>query len=210
MDSAAAVRAALGNWVSQCILSVMSSFCAFLFYDFNLDLIMQTIQSTKSLTRLWRQLFFIPMLHNRWLTDDLKSSLTQSITDAECGHRGEIYLVIENHLPIGEAYEMDCRERALALFGLHRVWDTAENTGVMIYVNVCEHDLEVIADRGIDDLVDDEEWLKLTQNALNACKQGNFGAGLTTLITEIGNLMRIHYPGDVSGNELKNDVVFLK
>lgn len=94
--------------------------------------------------------------------------------------------------------------------GCTAFWDTAENTGVLIYVNVCEHDLEVIADRGIDDLVDDEEWLKLTQNALNACKQGNFGAGLTTLITEIGNLMRIHYPGGVLGNELNNDVVFLK
>lgn len=171
---------------------------------------MQMIQSTKSFARLWRQLIFIPMLYNRWLNDELKASLTKSIADAEQGHRGEIYLIIENNLPVSEAYEMDCRERALALFGLHRVWDTAENTGVLIYVNICEHDLEVIADRGIDDLVDDTQWQALTQNALNACKQGDFSMGLTTLISKIGHLMRVHYPGDVLGNELNNDVVFLR
>lgn len=172
---------------------------------------MQHIQSNKSLARLWRQLIFIPMLHNRWLNNELRTSLAQVIAKAEQGHRGEIFLVVENHLPIIEAYRIDCRERALALFGLHRVWDTAENTGVMIYINVCEHDLEIIADRGIGDLVDDQKWQALTKNALNSCKQGEFAMALTTLVDEIGNLLRTHYPGDdVFGNELTNEVVFLK
>lgn len=172
---------------------------------------MQYIHSTKSLSRLWRQLSFIPILHNRWLTDELKTKLAHAITHAESGHRGEIYLVVENHLPISQAYHVDCRERALALFGTHRVWDTAENTGVMIYVNICEHDLEIIADRGIDECVDDATWQGLTQAALQTCRSGNFAAALMTLIAQIGELLRQHYPGDdVSGNELANDVIFLK
>ncbi|MFA9486675.1 MULTISPECIES: TPM domain-containing protein [unclassified Moraxella] len=172
---------------------------------------MQYIHSIKSLSRLWRQLSFVPILHNQWLTDELKVRLAQAITHAESGHRGEIYLVIENHLPISQAYRVDCRERALGLFGTHRVWDTAENTGVMIYVNICEHNLEIIADRGIDDCVGETVWTNLTQTALQSCQSGDFATALMTLIAQIGELLRRYYPGDdVSGNELDNEVVFLK
>lgn len=172
---------------------------------------MQHIVSTKSLSRLWRQLTFIPILHNRWLTDDLRASLTEAITQAERGHRGEIYLVIENHLPIAQAYHTGCRERALDLFGLHRVWDTAENTGVMIYLNVCEHDLEVIADRGIDSCVNEALWQALTDKALARCQAGHFAEALLGLIQDIGELLAQHYPDDdISGNELANEVVFLR
>lgn len=172
---------------------------------------MQYIQSRKSLSRLLRQLSFIPILQNRWLNDDLRHTLTQAVAQAESGHRGEIYLVVENHLPISRAYHLDCRERALELFGLHRVWDTAENTGVLIYVNVCERDLEIIADRGIDGFVDEAFWQNLIAKALNACKQGDFAKAILELIGNIGDLLRIHYPDDdVFGNELPNEVVFLQ
>lgn len=172
---------------------------------------MQHIYSTKSLARLWRQLIFVPMWHNRWLTKSLKNELTHAIAQAELGHRGEICLVIENHLPIGTAYHTDCRERALELFGVYRVWDTADNTGVLIYVNVCEHTLEVIADRGIDACVEEGAWQDLIQTALTMCRQGDFQTALSGLIEGIGMLLRTHYPSDdVSGNELANDVIFLK
>ncbi|MFL1732204.1 TPM domain-containing protein [Moraxella oculi] len=154
---------------------------------------------------------FIPVLHNRWLNDEVRQSLTAAISQAELGHRGEIYLLIENHLPITQAYHMGCRERALELFALHRVWDTAENTGVMIYVNVCEHDLEIIADRGIDGCVDEMLWQELTKKALMMCQQGCFAQALLGLVADIGELLCVHYPSDdISGNELSNDVVFLK
>ena len=41
------------------------------------------------------------------------------------------------------------RERAIALFGELRVWDTEHNTGVLIYLLLADRDVEIVADRGV-------------------------------------------------------------
>lgn len=166
--------------------------------------------SPKSLARLCRQLVFVPFLKNRWLTTQLKNELAERITQAEKGHRGEIRLIIENHLPINSAYHQGCNERAITLFGLHQVWDTEQNTGVLIYVNLCERSLEIIADRGIDTHAC-QEWSSLCQKTLNAFKAGNMKDGLNTLIDDIGRLLNHYFPcDDVYGDELPNQVIHLK
>lgn len=166
--------------------------------------------SQKSLARLLRQLAFMPFLHNRWLTSHFQTTLAEHITRAEKGHRGEIRLIIENHLPIDIAYDTDCRQRAIRLFGEYGVWDTAHNTGVLIYVNLCEHDLEIVADRGIDAHAC-EEWQALCQNTLTTFKRGDMAGGLKWLIDEIGRLLNLYFPcDDIEGNELPDQVVYLK
>lgn len=163
----------------------------------------------KSLARLCRQILFVPCLHNRWLTPTLRQQLADHITNAERGHRGEIRLIIENHLPTSLAYHTDCRGRALGLFGEYGVWDTAHNTGVLIYVNLCEHGLEIIADRGIDTHACDE-WQSLCQHTLDDFKKGNMKEGLMWLIGEVGRLLNHYFPcDDVNGNELPDQVIYL-
>lgn len=172
---------------------------------------MQNISSSNSLARLCRQLLFVPIFHNRWLTPTTKNHLAQAISDAEKGHQGEIVLVVENHLPIHRAYRQNSRCRALDVFARHGVWDTEHNTGVLIYMNICEHDLQIVADRGIGDKVGDGTWQRLTQQALECFKQGLFEQGLTQLIADVGGLLRLHYPSDdTQGNELADAVVFLR
>ena len=41
------------------------------------------------------------------------------------------------------------RLRAEQIFSALRVWDTAENSGVLVYLQVAEHRIEIVADRGI-------------------------------------------------------------
>lgn len=167
------------------------------------------IQSQKSLARLFRQLIFVPFLNNRWLTQETKNTFAQHIAQAETGHQGEIVLIIENHLPIATAYQKNCTARAVDLFGLYKVWDTKYNTGILIYVNLCEKDLEIIADRGINDKYND--WQSLCDTALLNFKQGKFEQGLTQLINELGKILTTHYPNDDSrGNELTNRPIYLK
>ncbi len=156
-------------------------------------------------------MLYIPSLHNRWLTKTVKAALAERISQAERGHRGEIYLVIENHLPITSAYHQDCRARALDLFAAQRVWDTEANTGVLVYVNLCEHDLEIIADRGIDKKAHAGAWRALCDDALASFKADQMQSGLEHLIHAIGELLREHYPDDDNaGNELPNTVVYLR
>lgn len=170
------------------------------------------VVSEPSFARWWRQATFIPILNNRWVSDEAMQRLTQKVTEAERGHRGEVFLVIENHLPINQAYRVDTRERAVDLFSLYRVWDTEENTGVLIYVNICERSLEIVADRGINAHVSPTVWRAMCDKAIAGMSKGNKEQSLSDLLEEIGLLLKQHYhlEHDPEGNELSDTVVFLK
>lgn len=172
---------------------------------------MQHIQSQPSMARFIRQVVFVPYLHNRWLSTAVKDDFAQHITQAELGHAGEIYLIIENHLPIATAYSEGCRERALSLFASHRVWDTEDNTGVLIYVNLCEHNLEIIADRSIDVKATGDTWQTLIEQTLATIKTTGLQTAIDDLIIAVGNVLREHFPSaDTHGNELPNRPVYLR
>ena len=168
--------------------------------------------SKSSFARWWRQVLFIPVLHSKWLTPAAKARLTERVTLAEQGHRGEVFLIVENHLPIQEAYHSDCRDRAINLFSEYRVWDTEENTGVLIYVNVCEHKLEIVADRGISAHVSPTVWRAMCDKAVVGIANKKTEESLTELLDEVGQVLRQYYhlEQNPSGNELSDTVVFLK
>ncbi|MGO1250082.1 TPM domain-containing protein [Psychrobacter sp.] len=168
--------------------------------------------SKPSFARWWRQVLFVPILHSKWLTAEAKARLTDMVTRAEQGHRGEVFLIIENTLPTQQAYHIDCRERAINLFSEYRVWDTEENTGVLIYVNICEHDLEIVADRGISAHVSPTVWSAMCDKAVSGIASKKTEESLNDLLDEVGQLMRQYYhlEHDPEGNELSDTVVFLK
>ncbi|MBH0097284.1 TPM domain-containing protein [Psychrobacter sp. NZS113] len=168
--------------------------------------------SNPSFARWWRQVLFVPLLHSKWLTEDAKARLTEKVTQAERGHRGEVFLIVENHLPIQDAYHVGCRARAIDLFSEYRVWDTEENTGVLIYVNVCEHQLEIVADRGISAHVSPTVWRAMCDKAVSGIANQKTEGSLAELLDEVGQVMRQYYhlEHDPAGNELSDTVVFLK
>lgn len=164
-----------------------------------------------SMARLFRQLLYVPMIHSRWLSKSVKASFSHTIAQAEMGHGGEICVVIENHLPIRRAYHQSCRQRAIELFALNQVWDTEHNTGVLIYINLCEHGLQIVADRGIDQAVIAGTWQSLCDQCIKQFRQQQMVAGITELILAIGELLREHQPSeDVMGDELPNRVKYIK
>ena len=168
--------------------------------------------SRPSFARWWRQVLFVPVLHSKWLTAEARARLTERVTSAERGHRGEVFLIIENQLPIQEAYYMDCRERAIELFSEYHVWDTEENTGVLVYVNICEHKLEIVADRGISAHVSPTVWRAMCEKAVTGIAKQKTEESVGELLDEVGQVLRQYYQleDNPSGNELSNTVVFLK
>ena len=165
-----------------------------------------------SFARWWRQVLFVPLMHSKWLTAAAKARLTAKVTSAERGHRGEVFLIIENHLPIQQAYHIGCRERAIDLFSEYRVWDTEENTGVLVYVNICEHSLEIVADRGISAHVSPTVWRAMCDKAVAGIAKQKTEESLLELLDEVGQVLRQYYhlEHDPAGNELSDTVVYLK
>lgn len=164
-------------------------------------------------TRLKRSVLnaaFVP-LRERWLNQRVLVALGDANAAAERGHGGEIRLVIERGMPPLLAWKQRVRERAEDLFAHLRVWDTALRSGVLIYLNLAEKRLEIVADRGIDAVVGQETWKRLCDKAIFDIRAGRQQVALETLLEEVGDLLRTHFgvADDPHGDELPNRIVLL-
>ena len=102
------------------------------------------------------------------------------------------------------------RQRALQMFGQFGVWDTAHNNGVLIYVLMADHDVEIVADRGIAAQVSQAEWQAVCRQMEHHYRAGRFQDGSVAGILGVGALLGRHFPGTRhSDNELPNQPVLL-
>ena len=114
---------------------------------------------------------------------------------SERRHSGEIRLCVEAGLPLSYLWrEASARERALAMFGKLRVWDTEHNNGVLIYLLLAEHAIEIVADRGLNRHVPAEQWRRLSDGMSAAFKAGRFEDGLGQAIDAVDGLLGQHFP----------------
>ena len=58
------------------------------------------------------------------------------------------------------------------LFGKLRVWDTEANNGVLIYLLLAEHAIEIVADRGLGRHVPREQWQAIVAACANRLPPG--------------------------------------
>ncbi|MEP7284026.1 MAG: TPM domain-containing protein, partial [Rubrivivax sp.] len=102
------------------------------------------------ITRLIRHRLLDDTDTRRALDDAALERLAQRVRTSEVRHSGEIRISVEAGLPLGYLWQgLSARDRALTLFGKLRVWDTEANNGVLIYLLLAEHAIEIVADRGL-------------------------------------------------------------
>ena len=86
------------------------------------------------------------------------------------------------------------RDRALTVFGKQRVWDTEYNNGVLVYLLLAEHCIEIVADRALARCTDEAHWRALVDRVAEACRAGRIEEGLTTAIDVAGVALAEHFP----------------
>ena len=164
-----------------------------------------------SMNGLWR------LLRHRWLDegdtrralgDELLARLEAEIQRSEQGHSGEIRLCVEAGLPLSYLWRgATARDRAVALFGEMGVWDTEHNNGVLIYLLLAEHQIEIVADRGLARHVDAAQWQHIIAGMRDSFRAGDFGPGLSQAVQAVDGLLRRHFPlvdGAANPDELPN------
>ena len=145
------------------------------------------------LGRLIRHRLYDERDAERAIGNDAMARLRQRVADSERQHSGEIRICIEAGLPLSYLWrDADANERAVALFGKLRVWDTEHNNGVLI----AEHGIEILADRGLNARVPPQTWRALTDGMSGAFKAGRFEEGLARAIDAVDALLREHFPVD--------------
>ena len=165
------------------------------------------------LGRIWRHRWTDEADVRRALPPEMLDRLTRRVAASERRHSGEIRVCVEAGLPRSYLWrDAPARERAIMLFGKLRVWDTADNNGVLIYLLLAEHAIEIVADRGIDARVDAAQWAAMATRMGAAFREGRFEDGLTQALEEVSALLVEHFPladGQADRNELPDAPVLL-
>lgn len=155
------------------------------------------------------------ILKHRWLDErDAARALGREglariqarVAASEKHHSGEIRICVEAGLPLSYLWRgASARERAVTMFGKLRVWDTEHNNGVLIYLLLAEHKIEIVADRGLDRHVDAAGWQRILDGMRAAFRAGHFEQGLNDAVDAVDALLAHHFPlapGQVNPNEL--------
>jgi uncharacterized membrane protein len=166
-----------------------------------------------STPRLWR------LIRHRWhdetdavraLGPDGVARLEERIAASERRHRGEIRVCVEAGLPLSYLWRRaTARERAVTMFGKLRVWDTEENSGVLIYLLLAEHAIEIVADRGLARRVGPEVWQSLVAALAADLRAGRYREGVEAAVEAVSRLLETHFPlrpDEPNPDELTNRV----
>ena len=158
------------------------------------------------ITRLFKHRRFDERDAQRLLGAGALQRVQARVAASEAGHSGEIRVCVEAGLPLSYLRRnARARERAVAMFGKLRVWDTEDNNGVLIYLLIAEHAIEIVADRGLARQVNEAAWQRITATMKAAFQRGEFEAGLNQAVDAVDALLREHFalaPGEANPNEL--------
>jgi uncharacterized membrane protein len=120
-----------------------------------------------------------------------------AIAAGERTHKGEVRLAVESRLgPWAVLHGLDAPARARQAFVHLRVWDTEHNNGVLIYVLMAEHRIEVVADRGIAARVGNAEWAAVCARMRDRFARGEWREGALQGVADVHGLLHRHFPGD--------------
>lgn len=133
-------------------------------------------------------------------------AIQATVAAGEKLHRAEVRLIIEPALPLGDLLQgTHSRARARELFSLYRVWDTEENCGVLVYINLADHKVEIIADRASGRALTPADWKRVCETMTNGFANGIYEQSVQAALETLNGLLHQHFPGQgASTNELSD------
>jgi uncharacterized membrane protein len=162
-----------------------------------------------NIARMLRHMWMTRWYMQSVFTSRVLDAIEQAVRKAECSHGGEIRFAVEPELTTLDLFHnLSSRQRALQVFGELRVWDTEQNNGVLIYVLLADHCVEIIADRGYAQRVSDEEWRGVCEAIELAFRNNEFERGSVQGVEAASKLIARHYPA-IDRNELPDRPVML-
>ncbi len=170
-----------------------------------------------NLARMLKHLVSPQWLARRAFPTAALQAIEAAVKAAELRHVGEMRFVVEDGLSFGDLWrDATARERAVEVFSKLRVWDTQHNSGVLIYVQLIDHCVEIVADRGISARVGQAEWDSICRGMESAFRDQAYLRGALEAVEKIGQLLATNFPAQtvvgrdvVDENELPDQPVLL-
>ena len=156
------------------------------------------------------------LIEHRWrerriFTPNVLDKVEQAIKAGEATHSGQVRFAVEGALDGAPLFrDQSARERALDIFSHLRIWDTAQNNGLLIYLLLADRRVEIVADRGIAALVGAAGWENICRDMEADFKAGNFEAGVTKGIAAVSRQLAKYFPAQgAQRNELPDKPVVI-
>ena len=147
-----------------------------------------------------------------WFPEDAMTRITAAIDAGELRHSGEICFAVEPALHWFDVLRnTDPRKRAEEAFARLRVWDTEHNTGVLLYLLLADHRIELVADRGLRGVTQDQ-WRAVCERIEADLRAGDRAGAVVHGIESLSDLLEQHAPlgaGRADVDELPNRPRFL-
>ena len=160
----------------------------------------------KFLSRWWRHVFSGSMRARKAFNAAALQNLHTIITEGERQHRAEVRLIIEAAMPLRKVWRgLSSRQRAIDLFGSCRVWDSEENNGVLLYLNLADRTLELVCDRAAARAITDDEWQKICADMLAAYRAGKFEQGTADGLRAIHRELSEFFPAQPDTPRLEGE-----
>src|SRR5258708_11238248 len=140
------------------------------------------------------------LLGHRWrerrdFPPKVLAAIEAAIKAGEATHSGQVRFVVEGALDGAPLFRnQPARERALDIFSHLRIWDTAHNNGVLIYLLLADRDVEIVADRGIDAKGGREGWDKICKAMETDFKAGNCESGVIKGVEAVSRQVAKYFP----------------
>tara|TARA_R110002049_G_scaffold73329_15_gene189631 strand:+ start:11 stop:502 length:492 start_codon:yes stop_codon:yes gene_type:complete len=146
--------------------------------------------------RILKHLFTTARALRRTFPPAVLDQVEAAIANSETRHGGEIQFAIESSLGLKALLGgVTAREQAVRAFADLKVWDTEQNSGVLVYVLLSEQRIEIVADRGYAGRVSDQQWQIVCADMQRAFAEGRFANGAIEAVEAISTLVEAHFPG---------------
>lgn len=161
--------------------------------------------------RLFRNLFSAWFALPRQFPAEAMRRIRDVVAEGELHHAGELCVAIEaRYSPFAVLAGLQPRQRAEQVFSLLRVWDTQDNSGVLLCLQLAERRVELVADRGIAARVDPALWQAICDDFAAEMRGQLAEQAVLNCLARINALLVRHFPAERDNpRELPDEPVVL-
>lgn len=142
-----------------------------------------------------------------FFSDDDFLRISEAIKESEKITSGEIRISIKEEKPAFKKKQSikQLAEQEFFKLGMHK---TRDKTGILFYLVLSERKFQIIADEGINSMVEQVTWDRVRDDIKGMFLEGEFADGIIAGIRDAGEILSQHFPIKPDDtNELSNKVV---
>lgn len=90
--------------------------------------------------------------------------------------------------------ETQVEKSALAAFYGQKLYKTAANNGILLYISVLEKKVWILADSGINEKIEQSTWDSVVKDLASGIQENNQCEAICAAVTRVGDILKEHFP----------------